>query len=498
MTSLRISVLTLILLIAVGVAAATASAAPVFKYSISLDDGAYSSPAGGNIVINGLDATKSTRVIVSQPAGPNRLDTGTIAAASTQYSSPFVASLSPGDTITVRQPAASVAPTETFGVPPFVVNIAVGASALTGTMPAGFTGAIIGEYRCNNDPLPSPLVPGPFSVPTAKIVPGEKVQLNATSATGDSVSYASHAPGETACVEINARPASPPTTGESPSPTPYRLIVDNMNTNVAATARVVLRRGAAILIDVSEDDPSISVPTGVQPIPGDVVDIYRPKTAPAPMHSKTIPPVSAVFDPAVDLVAVDSPAAGAILAGPCRAFTCASENFRARLNAPAGRKLLDFTVAEGINAPIDLRPDDRLGVTYEDPDYTISYTFQGSLGDLVAPNQSVKLSSKLKRNSLTKAFKKGYKVKVKSNEAGTASLALAFPKAKAGKAVTLAKANRSVIAGTTTVTLKFTKVGKKALKKLRKRSSRLATLTSTVTDASGNVSTIIKRAKIKA
>jgi hypothetical protein len=64
--------------------------------------------------------------------------------------------------------------------------------------------------------------------------------------------------------------------------------------------------------------------------------------------------------------------------------------------------------------------------------------------------------------------------------------------------VTLAKATRSVIAGTTTVTLKFTKAGKKAIKKLRKRNSRLATLTSKVTDASGNVSTIVKRTKIKA
>lgn len=48
------------------------------------------------------------------------------------------------------------------------------------------------------------------------------------------------------------------------------------------------------------------------------------------------------------------------------------------------------------------------------------------------------------------------------------------------------------------MTFKFTKVGKKALKKLRKRKSRLATLTSTGTDASGNASTLVKRKKIKA
>ncbi|MGH2959396.1 MAG: hypothetical protein ACRDKE_07305 [Solirubrobacterales bacterium] len=498
MKSIRICILLMLVVVATGVTASTAGAAPVFRYSASMDDGAYSSPGGGNIGINRLDATKSTRVIVSPPIGPNRFDSGTIAAANNYYNSPFVTNLSPGDTITVRQPAVSVAPTETFVVPSFVVNITVGSNVLTGTLPAGLRGALVPEYRCNNDPTPTALTAGPFSVPTSTILPGEKVQLNSATADGDSFYYASHAPGESPCIEINARPASPPPTGESPNPTPYRISAENMNVNVAASTRVVLRRGTTILFDTSEDDPNVNASLAVQPLPGDTVDVYRPKTAPTPMHSKTIPPLSAVFDPAVDLVAVDSPAAGLINSGPCRAYSCATENFRARLNAPAGRTLLNFAVAEGVNGPIDLRPDDRLGVTFADPDFTLSYTFQGSVGDLVAPKQSIKLSSTVKRKSLTKAFKKGYKVKVKSNEAGPANLTLAFPKAKAGKAVTLAKASKSVVAGTTTVTLKFTKAGKKALQKLRKRSSRLATLTSTVTDASGNTSTLVKRTKIKA
>ena len=54
-----------------------------------------------------------------------------------------------------------------------------------------------------------------------------------------------------------------------------------------------------------------------------------------------------------------------------------------------------------------------------------------------------------------------------------------------------------VQAGTTTIRLKFTKSGKKALKKLSKKRSRSVVLTSTVTDASGNASTIAKTAKIK-
>jgi hypothetical protein len=160
--------------------------------------------------------------------------------------------------------------------------------------------------------------------------------------------------------------------------------------------------------------------------------------------------------------------------------------------------ILDYGVPQSTYPAVDLRIDDRITATYEDPNHTLQYSFDAAPGDLVAPVQSIKLAGNLKRKTLTKAFKKGYKVKVKSNEPGAASLTLAFPKSKAGKAVTLAKASRNVVAGTTTVTLKFTKAGKKALKKLRKRSSRLATLTSKVTDASGNVSTIVKRAKIKA
>jgi len=51
--------------------------------------------------------------------------------------------------------------------------------------------------------------------------------------------------------------------------------------------------------------------------------------------------------------------------------------------------------------------------------------------------------------------------------------------------------------GTNTIKLRFTKSGTKALKKLSKKRTRSVVLTSTVTDASGNASTIAKKAKIK-
>jgi hypothetical protein len=121
----------------------------------------------------------------------------------------------------------------------------------------------------------------------------------------------------------------------------------------------------------------------------------------------------------------------------------------------------------------------------------LSIRFLATPGDLVAPVQSFKLPNKLKIASLVKALRKGYKLKLNSNEAGTVKLSL-------GKLATVTK---PVKPGSNNFRLKFTKSGKKQIKKLAAKGKRAkslsVTLTSVVTDASGNSSTVVKKTKIK-
>lgn len=493
----RISVLVVTAAVLLACSAGVAQAGALYDFRVDFDDGTYYATPSGEVTVNDLDVAQTRRIIITPPAAPI-VDTGSLPASTNYYSAGAVPGLAPGTTISVRQPASSLSPTEVFTIPEATLSVVTGATALTGTIPAGWFGAVRGDYRCELPALVQTLGAGAFSVPYTTILPGEIAEVSINNSTGDNVNFTKHSPGETPCVDIIAATNQTTTPGGPIDPTPYEVDVSHLLPINAASVRVVLRRGGAILVDVSEDDTNTSAELATRPLPGDIVDVYRPKTAPTPAHSVTVPQVSAVFDPAVDRVAMNTPAAGVIRAFFCRAYACPTQNVRSALNAPAGVNILDYGVSQSTYPAVDLRIDDRITATYEDPNHTLQYSFDSVPGDLAAPVQSIKLASNLKRKTLTKAFKKGYKVKVKSNEPGTASLTLAFPKAKAGKAVTLAKASRSVIAGTTTVKLKFTKAGKKALKKLRTRSSRLATLTSTVTDVSGNVSTLVKRTKIKA
>lgn len=477
--------------------AGVAQAGTTYDFRIDFDDGAFYPVAGGEVTVYNFNPALTRRIVMTPPSGPV-FDTGSLAASAANYSSGNLPTLVPGSTVSVRQPASAVSPTETFTVPETTLNVVTGATVLTGSVPAGWFGAVRGDYRCELTPTVKGVGAGPFSVPYTKVLPGELAEVSISNASGDQISLNRHSPGETPCVEVSSVPDWQPVPGGPLDPTPYRMQVDHLIPAVATSVRLVLRRGTTIIVDVSEDDTNTNVDFATKPLAGDVVDVYRPKTAPTPSHSVTVPTVSAVFDPAVDRVAMTTPAASILRIFFCRALACPTQNARTARDVAAGVNTLDFGVSQSIYPAIDLRADDRLTATYEDPDHTLKYFFEATPGDLVAPAQSIKLASNLKRKSLTKAFKKGYKVKINSNEAGPAKLTLAFPKSKAGKAVTLATASRTVAPGSTTITLKFTKSGKKALNKLKKRSSKLATLTSTVTDASGNTSTLVKRTKIKA
>jgi hypothetical protein len=283
--------------------------------------------------------------------------------------------------------------------------------------------------------------------------------------------------------------SAPPVGGTGENP--YTISVNHLITSFQPSVRVVLRRGAQILTDNSVSGSSSYASFTTRPLPGDVVDVYRPQGAATPAFSATIPQMSGKFDPVADLAAIDAPAAGEEFVYPCRLHGCPFEIPRIATDRPAGRTIFDFAHSQGGFAKVDLRPDDATNGFWIDPTFTLSFGFALTAGDLVAPAQSFKLPTKLKISTLAKALKKGYKIKLTSNEAGSAKL-------KLGK---LASVTGSVKPGSNSLKLKFSKSGKKAIKKLaaqgKHAKSRSISLTSVVTDASGNASTIVKKTKLK-
>jgi hypothetical protein len=470
-----------------------ASAASIYQYASSFDPtGAANTTAGGSIGIYRLNTGLTTKITLTppgQPALPDVLQ----AAGPDSYSTVYTTGLLPGTKVEIRQPQGAVAPTETYVVPTPTVNLVPGATTLSGSIPAGMFGSVIGDYRCNLNASPHTLGAGAFSVPYSKVLPGENAQISAYNANGDSVYVYNSAPGETPCVTVFALDTSPifDPPGSPVDAQPYSLYVNHLKQTQAASTRTVLRRGTTTISDDSEDAQNTNSGFGVKPQPGDVVDIYRPKTAPTPKFSITLPSFSAKFDPAVDLAAVDVPAADKIEVEYCMPYACEGRSSRGAMNTPAGRTLFDFARPEGRYIPADLVADSALQVYFDNADETLSIRFLATPGDLVAPVQSFKLPSKLKISSLVKALKKGYKLKLKSNEAGMVTLSL-------GKLATVTK---PVKPGSNIFRLKFTKSGKKQIKKLAKKGKKAkplsVTLTSVVTDAEGNASTFAKKTSIK-
>lgn len=470
--------------------APAAPAATLFEYTTFLDLTGVSHPsAGGAVGISGLDASKDTKVTVRPPSG-----TGTSITQGntlTSFNFPHTAGVAPGDLVEVRQPSTSIAPTETYAIPSFSLSLVNGASTISGSVPAGMIGVLGGDQRCNAKPDPHEFPGGAFSVTYPKILPGERIDYSLRNADGNDVYASAASPGETPCVVVRSEGTGAVPPGTPPESTPYFLQVGHLIASQGGpSVRAVLRRGNTPLTDTSADSTSVNASFATQPQPGDIVDIYRPKTAASPTFTMTVPQVTGKFDPSVDLVAVDAPAAYSIETRFCPPFICNASNSRGAIGTAAGRTLFDFSKPDTSVPAADLQPDSIVTIEYYNSENTFDFSARAAPGDLVAPVQSFKLSNKLKLASLVKALKKGYKIKLKSNEAGTAKLTL-------GK---LASARSSVKAGSNNITLKFSKSGKRAVRKLAAKKhpkSLSVTLTSVVTDSSGNASTFGKKTKIK-
>ncbi len=503
MTRRRFTALVCAALIAMVSTLASAALAGAVPHTLRLSiyqPGATSAAKLVYFDMKGLDPALSTQITVRRPGVITPIEDEFEFSGPESLSTYDLDLLEPGDLIELRQPSAAPTPVQTFQTPSATLNF--GGTTISGTLGAGAVNTLSIDGTCLSEEsvVALPASGGPFieAFSAAALPPGARVSLRSINSRGFQFGYNTLAPGERPCVfadgsagqSLSANPGGK-------DPTPYRLQVEGLSQLIPNT-RIVLRRGGTIVEDRSlASSQTFAVLVASAPRPGDQIELYRPQTAGAPSQVVTIPQISGKFDPAVDLAAIDGPAGREVRVYACQPQICGGSG-RTLLDTPVGRSFYDFAKSDSNEIALDLQADSVVEGTFQSATDPIQYRFRMPSGDLVAPKQTLKLPAKLKRSSLARAFKKGFRVKVKSDEAGPATLTLVFPKVKAGRAVTLAKASNTVSAGTTTVKLKFTRPGKKALKKLRKRSSRLATLTSTVTDASGNASTLVKRTKIKA
>jgi hypothetical protein len=374
------------------------------------------------------------------------------------------------------------------------INATAGSPFVTGSAPDGWTLVVTSTPACSgtSTSLSTIAAAGVWAVtfPTPA-QQGQRFPVTAVSPTGD---YAgrwdynfSRIPGDSECVWADADSQDPF------EERPFGIGTWRLDDSIPTT-RIVLRRGAAVIADV--DDSSTSLRRDQKPLPGDVIDVYRPEGAASPAYSSTIPHVSGVFDPGNDLVAVDGPAAAELWVTFCRPLACVSNGERSVVDVPAGRTFFDFTKPQSYERPYDVLPDSVAEVSWYAADYKLEYDFNIVPGDLTAPGLKLSLAKSLKAEKLGK---KKLKLKLTSTEAGNATATLALAPAKKGKKATrLAGGTGSVTAGGNTLSLTFSKSGKRALKSLtRSGKSRKATVTLSLTDASGNVTTITGSTTLK-
>lgn len=490
-------------------ALAAGAGAAIHSMRVSIYEAGY---AGATRIVymdlDGLNSALTTQVTVRRPGVVTPIEDEFEFSGNERYSTYDLDLLQPGDTVEIRQPNTAITPTVSYETPTAALNL-TGTTA-SGQLGAGLTNTVSLAGTCVSDPHVTHLAAagGPYSVNFGTdMAPGSGLSLESFNSQGFEFTLGARVPGERPCVRTRSTPTnySVANPGRKDA-TPYSIYLNDLSPLIPTT-RVVLRRAGTILEDHSSTTSSyLGVAIATAPQPGDTVELYRPQTAGSPSQVLTVPQLSGVFDVASDQAAVTGPVGRALSVYACQPLYCAGSSRSTQDPAP-GRSFFDFTKSQSYNLPFDLQPDTRVVGIFQSATERIEHTFALSPGDLVAPTQSFKLPGKLKRRTLVKAFKRGFKIKLTSSELAVAKLSLTLPaasksakaKAKAkSKAVTLATAKQTLRAGTTTVTLKFRKSGKKALKKLAKGSSRSAVLTSTVTDPSGNASTVVKRTKIKA
>lgn len=448
-----------------------------------------------------LDPSKTTTMRVMR--GAVELERNDYGSGNTHGNSYVAAGIQAGDVVEVYQPQTAnpvpnSAPTETWTVPELTGSLAAGSPVVTGSSGTASTVRVRAYMPCQegSESATFASVAGGSYTATLAVPPvvGSYYTIVGVEPDNDSVEVNDRVPGDAFCVSIDgaARQYEP-----YPNDEPFGIYSWGYDQKLIPTTRIVLRRGATVIAD--NNATGIDLKADQQPLPGDVVEVYRPQGAPTPAFTVTVPAASAVFDPGNDLVAVQAPAAAAnITAEACTVFDCSNESERVSGPVPAGRTFLSFVQPSGWSQAFDLQPDSQVSAEWVSTDYSMSFDFPAVPGDLTSPIGKITLAKKLKLKKIGKRIK----FKLNSSEAGTlsAKLTTATPKrrGKSKKPVTLASAKtRAAKAGTNTVSLTVSKGGKKAIKKLISyKKAQTATLTITLTDGSGNVTTVVKSTKL--
>ncbi len=405
-------------------------------------------------------------------------------------------SMVPGDVVEVYQGAApfadppGVAPTETFTIPPMSVGGTPGSSVAVGTAEDGAAVRVRRIRACSedSDSVDGARTPGAFNATFAgPIEVGDLLVAKVTQPDGDSVWIQSRVPGDAFCFYVDAGSRS----YDYYEQFPYRVAANALDTGVVATTKVLLRRGGAVVAE--KDDYQLPLTPAQKPLPGDVIEVYRPKDAASPAKTVTIPPLAGIFDAGSDRAAVNAPASSMVAAEICRAVDCASSSWRSARNTAAGRTIFDFTQDWGWSDKIDVRSDDQALGWWYSPDEHINVSFDLVPGDLTPPAGRLTVAKRLN-------LRRKIRLRLRSDEAGVADVALTVPKlprAAAKGPVKLATAKATIKNGANTISLKLTRSGRKAFKRIAKSGkSSGATFSVTLTDAAGNASTVTKKTKL--
>lgn len=477
----------------------SAAATDNYQYNVQIRPVGDSGTPNGRVIVNGLNAGLSHTVRVLRLGVQQYIQTGPSGTQS-DVAAPLVTG---GDQVEVQQPTGTVL--ETYTIPEVSLAGTPGSPVVTGKAPDG--AVVNARYRptCySEDPDVFPATPagGVFSATYPRpMAAGGVLDLTVYPGKGDQITYADHVPGETICM-YGSEFFYPPQIGETPDPTPYQLNASEFRKTVATGARLVLRRAGAIADEVTDPATasSLSLETSVRPTAGDVLEVYRPAAAPTPSATYTIPSLSSVYDTTNNLLAIDAPAAHRLGASVGSLYSMGS-NYRATLNTGSGRTIFDFASGQGTQPPFGLASADYFQSSWVSPDTLRRFAVSATPGDLNPPALQLKLASKFKSN-------KSIKASLTSNEAVSAKIALTLPaKLKTPKSKKFKKAKSprlvasrtvSLPAGTTKVTLKLTKTGKKLFKSLRGKRypTQTATVTVTATDSSGNASSTVKKTKL--
>lgn len=468
-------------------ATATASAEPLYGYNVRLG-------SSGFVKAYRLDTTKTTTLRVMRGAvEQGRVDQGTGVGMIESW-----IDIQAGDVIQIYQGVVNpphppvTPPTETFTVPNLTATGTAGSQIVTGAAENGTEVRVKRIHVCteDSDSVVAARSPGSYSATFATPnQSGDWLYTMDTQPDGDIVISQFRVPGDTPCIGADAQ------TQEDGyyNATPFKVFVNGLDMGAIPTVRTVLRRAGTI---IGEDNSGVvDLQVDRRPQPGDVVEVYRPAVAAAPTFSWTIPQMSGVFDAGGDLAAIDAPASHYIEVEDCRAKDCGGRSTRMLHGTAAGRSFYSFKDAWGWDGPVDVLADDQVFCSWYSSDGNNSFRFNLAPGDLTAPKGKLTVAKRLN-------LRRKLRIKLSSNEAGKAVVALTVPKlpsTAAKRSVKLATAKATVKSGVNTISLKLTKAGKKSLKRIsRGAKAPAATLTVKLTDAAGNSSTITKKIKLSA